>query len=110
MFIPHRGYEGNYKQTVVPKFNRRYIFIRTITYYEWSKPGYNNLEDKNNQDRVIPLEYHSPEGRYHTPMWDRVFPDGVDLVEIDDERYILLLRNWAIRRNELLMKFREALL
>ena len=33
-----------------------------------------------------------------TPCWERVFPKGSDLTEIDAERYILIVRNWGRRQ------------
>jgi hypothetical protein len=37
-------------------------------------------------------------------MWTRVFPDGDELVEIDVERYVLLITNWGIRQHK---RFKE---
>jgi len=68
------------------------------------KKGYNEFEDEDNQWRTIAIEYHSPEGRYQSPMYTRVFPDGDELVEIDVERYVLLIRNWGIRQHK---RFKE---
>ena len=39
-----------------------------------------------------------------TPWWERVFPSGRDLTEIDAERYILIVRNWGRRQYKKLEK------
>ena len=67
------------------------IFKRIIKYYGWKKPG------SPKHERRIPIEYQSPENRYVTPWRERVFPDHCDLVKIDAEEYILMIRNWGYR-------------
>lgn len=67
----------------------RCIFKRETKYYEWKKPG--SLKD----DHRIPIQYDLPENRHMTPWEERVFPNHKDLIEIDAERYILLIKSWG---------------
>ena len=43
-----------------------------------------------------------------TPWWDRVFPSGRDLTEIDAERYILIVRNWGRRQYKALKELEDS--
>ena len=61
------------------------MFKRETKYYEWKKPG------SSKDDRRIPIQYDLPENRHMTPWEERVFPSYRDLIEIDAERYILLI-------------------
>ena len=70
---------------------RRCIFKRETKYYEWKKPGSSKHDDR------IPIYHDSPENRYITPWRERVFPSYSDLIEIDIERYVSLIRNWGYR-------------
>ena len=74
---------------------------RIRTYYEWKNP------ENSKNDHLIPIEYFSPENRYMTPWWERVFPSGYDLTEIDAERYILIVRNWGRRQYKELNKLKK---
>jgi|TARA_Y100000310_G_scaffold275513_1_gene292086 hypothetical protein len=42
-----------------------------------------------------------------TPEWDRVFPDDRDMLEIEVDRYILLVRNWGQRLHKKLKRIEE---
>ena len=80
--------------------------VRVTKYYEWKKSK-SDLKDNRFYGDTIPIQHQSPEHRHTTPDGERVFPEDRDMVEIDVERYILLVRNWGRRLQDELERIKE---
>jgi|TARA_Y100000034_G_C6725209_1_gene320976 hypothetical protein len=81
------------------------MFERVTKYYEWKK---HEKGKKFKHIPIIPIQHDSPEHRYMTPEWERIFPGDSDLLtEIDLERYMRLVRRWGQKLYEELEEIKE---